>query len=163
MLEVDIPGRAGLRLDHLVLDVNGTIALDGCLLPGVAERLQALAGRLEVHLLTADTHGRQDELDRTLGLRATRLAADRPQAAQKAEHVRRLGRRSVVGVGSVVAIGNGANDALMLREAALGIAVVGGEGAAGAALREADVVVTDILAALDLLLQPRRLVATLRE
>lgn len=157
MLEVVIPGRGVLRLAHLVLDVNGTIALDGALLPGVADRLRALGGSLAIHLLTADTHGRQDELDRALGLQATRLTADRSQVEQKAEHVRRLGSAAVV------AVGNGANDALMLREAALGIAVVGGEGAAAAALREADVVVTDVLAALDLLLNPRRLMATLRE
>jgi len=157
MLEIEIPGRGTLTLAHLVLDVNGTIALDGCLLPGVAERLRGISERLAVHLLTADTHGRQDELDRALGLRATRLGTDRSQVEQKAEHVRRLG------AAAVVAVGNGANDALMLREAALGIAVVGGEGAAGAALREADVVVTDVLAALDLLLNPRRLAATLRE
>ncbi len=157
MLEVEIPGRGGVRLADLVLDVNGTIALDGALLPGVADRLRALGDSLAVHLLTADTHGRQDELDQALGLRATRLTTGRNQAEQKAEHVRRLG------AAQVVAVGNGANDALMLREAALGIAVVGGEGAAVAAVREADVVVTDILAALDLLLNPRRLVATLRK
>jgi P-type E1-E2 ATPase len=156
MLEVEIPGRGVLRLAHLVLDVNGTIALDGVLLPGVAERLRALGDRLAVHLLTADTHGRQDELDRALGVRATRLTTDRSQVEQKAERVRQLG------AAEVVAVGNGANDAQMLREAALGIAVVGGEGAAVAAVREADVVVADVLAALDLLLNPRRLAATLR-
>ena len=157
MIEIGIPNRGTLRLAHLVLDVNGTIALDGSLLPGVAERLASLGRSLEIHLLTADTHGRQAEIDRALGIRAVRLAADRDQVEQKAAHVRRLG------AGSVAAIGNGANDAGMLREAALGIAVVGGEGAAGAAIREADVVVLDILAALDLLLYPRRLIATLRE
>ncbi|HEX8959686.1 MAG TPA: HAD hydrolase family protein [Solirubrobacterales bacterium] len=157
MLEVEIPGRGPLRLAHLVLDVNGTIALDGVLLPGVADRLRDLGGSLAIHLLTADTHGRQAELDRALGLQATRLTTERSQVEQKAEHIRRLG------ADQVVAIGNGANDARMLREAALGIAVVGAEGAAVAALREADVVVTDVLAALDLLRNPRRLVATLRE
>src|SRR5512140_1671123 len=156
MLEVEIPGRGVLRLAHLVLDVNGTIALDGVLRPGVVDRLRALGASLAVHLLTADTHGRQDDLDNALGVRATRLTTDRSQVEQKAEHVRRLG------AAAVVAVGNGANDALMLREAALGIAVVGGEGAAAVALREADVVVTDVLAALDLLLNPRRLAATLR-
>lgn len=157
MLEVDVPGRGLLRLAHAVLDVNGTIARDGELLPGVADRLRALGASLEIHLLTADTHGRQAELDRQLGLRATLLASPTGQAEQKAEYVRRLG------ADAVVAIGNGANDALMLREAALGIAVVGPEGAAGVAVRGADVVVVDICAALDLLLHPRRLIATLRE
>jgi soluble P-type ATPase len=81
---------------------------------------------------------------------------DRSQVEQRAEHVRRLGAESVV------AVGDGANDARMLRDAALGIAVIGGEGAPGATIGEADVVVTDLLAALDPLIHPRRLAATLR-
>jgi soluble P-type ATPase len=50
----------------------------------------------------------------------------------------------------------------MLGEAALGIAVVGPEGAASASLAAADVVCGSILVALDLLLEPRALAATLR-
>jgi len=72
--------------------------------------------------------------------------------------------RLVDGLGAdhVVAIGNGRNDIGMIRKVALGIAVVGPEGAAGVLLREADVVVHDIRCALDLLLRPLRLKATLR-
>lgn len=80
---------------------------------------------------------------------------DAPGAPQKAELVGRLGAESVI------AVGNGRNDVAMLT-AALGIAVLGAEGCAGAALRAADVVVPSISDALDCLLEPRRLVATLR-
>ena len=59
-------------------------------------------------------------------------------------------------------IGNGANDVLVLEGAALGIAVIGPEGASSAALRAADVVCASIVDALDLLLEPRALTATLR-
>jgi P-type E1-E2 ATPase len=156
MLEVDIPGRGKLRLAYVVLDVNGTLALDGQLLPGVDERLRALRPSLEIRLVTGNTHARQDEIDQELGLRAVRLADRAGQGQEKAEYVRRLG------ASEVVAIGNGANDALALEAAALGIAVVGPEGAAGTALRAADVVTTDIRTALELLSHPRRLVATLR-
>jgi P-type E1-E2 ATPase len=156
MLHVKIPGRDDLELQHLVLDVNGTLALDGALLTGVAERLDRLSASLQLHLLTADTHGRQREIDAELNLRATILTRDAPEDAQKADYVRRLGARSVA------AIGNGVNDGLMLREAALAIAVLGREGLAAAALREADVIAASIEDALDLLLRPRRLAATLR-
>lgn len=139
-----------------MLDVNGTLALDGSLIPGVGERLAELARLLELHFLTADTHGRQRALDAQLGVAATILGPDAAQEEQKAAYVRRLG------VEAVVAVGNGANDALMLRAAALGIAVLGPEGLAGAALREADIVTASISDALDLLLNPRRIVATLR-
>jgi soluble P-type ATPase len=62
----------------------------------------------------------------------------------------------------VVAIGNGANEFAMLRHAALGIAVLGGEGLALDCLNAANVIAPDIGTALDLLLRPCRLIATLR-
>jgi P-type E1-E2 ATPase len=156
MIGLDVPGAGSLRLHHLVLDVNGTLALDGALLPGVAERLAALRQDLEVLLITADTHGGQTTIDAALGLTALRLVRGRPEAEQKAALVREIGPESVV------AIGNGENDVLMLREARLGIAVLGEEGLATAALNAADVLASSIVSALDLLLDPQRLVATLR-
>jgi len=159
MIEIDIPGVTTLQLRHLVLDVNGTLALDGQLLPGVAERLSALQGQLQVHLLTADTHGRQREIDRQLDLTATILPPATPTTTQrslKAAYVRELGAENVV------AIGNGDIDAGMLGEAGLGIVVLGPEGLSTQALAAASVLCATINDALDLLLHPNRLRATLR-
>ncbi len=159
MIEIDIPGNRRLQLEHLVLDVNGTLALDGELLPGVAGRLAALGEVLQIHLLSADTHGRQHEIDRQLGLMATILPPPSPlltQQAQKAAYVEQLGGASVV------AVGNGNNDAGMLRAAGLGVAVLGPEGLAVQALTAADLVCASITDALDLLLHPNRLRATWR-
>jgi soluble P-type ATPase len=61
MLEIAIPGADTLRLDHLVADFNGTLAVDGELLPGVAEGLCQLAERLALHVVTADTFGKARE------------------------------------------------------------------------------------------------------
>jgi P-type E1-E2 ATPase len=156
MIELEIPNVGRLRLRHLVMDVNGTLALDGELLPGVAQRLLQLRQALELHLVTANTHGTQDEIDRQLDLRSVRVLPDRPDADQKLTYVRGLG------ADQTVAIGNGANDVLMLREARLGIGVVGPEGLAAGVIAAADVIVPDINTGLDLLLNPRRLTATLR-
>ena len=158
MLTVDIPGWRSLQLELLLLDVNGTLTLDGDLLAEVDAGLKALiqVGMLDVQLVSADTFGHLDNIAAQLGVRAKRLEAGRPEAAQKADVVRQLGAERVV------AIGNGANDADMLREAALGIAVVGPEGLAGGALAAADVVVVSINDALGLLRNPKRLIATLR-
>lgn len=155
MLELTIPGRGTIVLHHAVFDVNGTLATDGVLIEGVAERLQALKGYLEIHLLTADTHGRQAEIDRQLGLTAQRMKSG-GEREQKAAYVNDLGAENVV------AIGNGANDVGMLEAAAIGIAVLGVEGLNSEALQAADVVVASIYDALDLLLKPKRLIATLR-
>jgi len=78
------------------------------------------------------------------------------QAEAKARFVSQLG------ADSVVAIGNGRNDWKMLSVAAVGIALVQREGAAAETLVNADVVTVSILDAIDLLRNPRRLVATLR-
>jgi len=156
MIELDIPGRGILQLNHLVLDVNGTIALDGELLDGMAKRLTILKDRLELHLLTADTHGRQAEIDRQLGLQAVRIPpGDEP--TRKAYYVRSLGTQSVA------AIGQGANDQEMLASAGLGICVLSPEATSVEALLAADLVVPDIFAALDLFDKPLRIVASLRK
>jgi len=156
MIELDIPGRGILQLRHLVLDVNGTIALDGQLLDGMKKRLSTLKDRLEIHLLTADTHGHQAEIDRQLGLQAVRIAPG-DESARKAEYVRRLSAEGVA------AIGQGANDAGMLAAAGLGICVLSPEGTAVESLLAADLVTPDISAALDLFDKPLRIVASLRK
>jgi P-type E1-E2 ATPase len=154
-IDADIPGFGHVRLEHLALDVNGTLAVEGVLVDGVEQRLRELAGKLTVHLLSGDTYGRTGELAAALGLRAT-IVSGPDEAGAKRARVRELGPSTVA------AIGNGANDAGMLEEAAVGIVVVGAEGAAATTLQAADLVVTNPHDALDVLLRPARLVAGLR-
>ena len=156
MIELNIPGRGSLQLHHLVADVNGTLAVDGQLLDGLVKKISALRDRLTVHLLTADTHGRQAVIDGQLNLKAVRVGPG-DEAAQKADYVRSLGAETVV------AIGQGANDAGMLEAAALGICVMSQEGVAIETLLAADLVTPDIFAALELLDKPLRIVASLRK
>lgn len=155
MLQLEIPGWKRLALEYLVLDFNGTLACDGRLLPGVATRLARLAERLEVHVVTADTFG---DVRTQLGEVPCRLQVldCGDQAGQKAALVETLG------ADAVAAVGNGRNDRRMLQVAGLGIAVVQREGCAVEALMGADVAAPDILSALELLLEPLRLTATLR-
>lgn len=155
MISLAIPGISDFHWSHLVLDVNGTLTIDGSLLPGVPERLRALSSQVAVHLLTADTRGTACELARDLGVDSKRVYPGR-EAEQKRAHVQALGAERVI------AIGNGNNDAMMLSAASLGIVVVGQEGAAIRALLSADVVVRDVVDGLDLLLDPIRLLSTLR-
>ena len=142
-------------MSHLILDYNGTLAADGSLLPGVAERLEILAKHLEIHIVTADTFGSVRNQVAHLPVQLAVIPPEK-QAQAKAAYLEKLGPANSV------AIGNGRNDALMLKEAALGIAVMQTEGAATAALLAAEVVTSEIVDALDLLLHPDRLKATLR-
>lgn len=155
VLHLEIPGFSTLALAHLVLDFNGTLALDGRLREGVSPRLQALADTLAIHVVTGDTHGTARDQLRGLPVALTVLGPDH-QAEAKREHLRHLGPKACA------ALGNGRNDRLMLAEAALGIAVTGPEGTASEALHAAHLFVPDPCEALDLLAHPRRLVASLR-
>lgn len=154
MLSISIPGREKLHLDHLVLDYNGTIAEDGFVLDGVAERLRILCEQLEITVITADTHGTAAE--RCIGLPLSVMTYPTEDVGRvKAEEVRKK-------TGGVVCIGNGYNDIAMCDAADLSICVIGREGCCGALLSHADVAVISILDALDLLIKPDRLRATLR-
>lgn len=155
MIEIDIPGFAELRLAELVCDYNGTLAVDGVLLPGVATALSSLAEALRIHVITADTFGTARAQLAGLPV-AVVLIPGLAQAESKLDYVKRLG------ADRVVAVGNGRNDRKMLAAAAIGIALVQKEGVAGEAASSADILASGILDALGLLEHPRRLVATLR-
>jgi len=156
MIKFSIPGRGDYELEHLVMDVNGTLAIDGQLMDGVAEKIASLRDKLTIHLLTADTHGKQAVIDQQLGLTAVRIAQG-GESLQKADYVRKLGSEKVA------AIGQGANDAEMLAAAQLGICVMSIEGVAKETLFAADLIAPTILSALELFEKPLRIVASLRK
>ena len=155
MIEMEIPGIKTIYAEHLVLDYNGTVAFDGGLIPGIKHMLNLLSEKLEVHVITADTFGNAAaQLD---GVKCTLdIIGKGDQQKQKAEFIASLG------LDKVVAVGNGFNDLLMLENAELGIAVIQGEGASARTVIASDIVVTSITGALELLLNPLRIAATLR-
>lgn len=152
MIHLDIPGRGVIELHHAIFDLNGTLATDGTLIPGIQGRLQQLGEQLELHILTAGTHGNIAEFEQTLG-RAFHLIQ---HGEEKRRYVEALDPRTVI------AFGNGTNDTGMLRVAAIGVAILGTEGLSMSALRTADVLIASPLEAIDLVLSPKRLLATLR-
>ena len=154
MLTIQIPGREELTLSHLILDYNGTIALDGEIIESIRPRLEELSKHLCIYVITADTHGTAAKKCEGLPLQVltfptTQVGAIKAQEARKC-------------TGGVVTIGNGFNDIQMSDAADLSICVMGREGCCGALLMHCDVVVTSIEDALDLLVIPNRLRATLR-
>jgi len=156
MLEIEIPGYGKLSLKHLVFDFNGTLAVDGHLKAGVKERFLELSKNLALHVITADTFGRAQKALFDLPCKLVILPPGEPHDEAKLKYVEELGPQSVA------AIGNGRNDVLMLSEAALGVVVLLEEGGAKEAILAADILVRDVLDALDLFLNPLRLKATLR-
>lgn len=156
MIEISIPGGKSRHIEHLVLDYNGTLALNGSLLPGVADRIKVLSDRVAIHVVTADTFGvARKHLE---GLPVTLQVLEQGQETlQKQRYVEALGPAATF------ALGNGANDAAMLKAAGLGVCVIGSEGCSPKAMQAADLLVRSIQEGLELLMCPKRITATLRE
>lgn len=156
MIEMNIPGRGVLQIEHLVCDLNGTLAVDGKLLDGIPRLLKTLGDRLTIHILTADTRHNRETIQLQSGIPVTAISTGN-ETQQKADYIENLGWVHVA------AIGQGANDAQMLKTAAVGICVLSPEGTAVETLHNADIVVADIYRALELFEKPLRLVASLRK
>ncbi|MGI6413204.1 MAG: HAD family hydrolase [Syntrophomonadaceae bacterium] len=155
MIRVSIPGEEDLELHHLVLDMNGTLTTDGLLPDGVAQLIEQLRSKINIYLLTADTFGTGAQVARELDIKMVAVSSDHG-TIDKANFI------AALNPAKAVAVGNGNNDLEMFKQADLSIAVIGQEGCSVAALLHADIAVTNIIDALNLLLHPLRLRATLR-
>jgi len=152
-IKLEVIGGNVRTFTDLALDYTGTLALDGVLLPGVAERLTKIAGRMHITILTADTFGKAEEELKRLPVDLLLIGT----GLDKAKAVLKMSAEKVI------AIGNGRNDVAMMKQAGLRIAVIGPEGAPAELLQIAEVVVGNICDALDLIIHPMRLKATLRD
>lgn len=155
MIIIDIPGRDILQIENVVFDYNGTLATDGIISQETKNKLAELQELVNIYILTADTHGSVRENCDSLKARIETFPTEKA-GNEKARIVERLGKKHTI------CIGNGYNDLLMAQRCALFICILGEEGCNGKLLTLADVVVTSIDDALNLLLKPKRLVATLR-
>lgn len=154
-MKIEIPGYKTLDLQYLVLDYNGTIAIDGKMPDTIKQRLKILADSLKIYVLTADTHGTAKENCQGLPLQIQTFPSDNTRE-EKRKVIENLGARQCA------IIGNGRNDTLMLQAGGLAIAVMDREGMYGGLAADADVCVKCMEDALDLLCFPKRLIATLR-
>jgi len=155
MIKIEIPDRETIQVEHLILDYNGTLAIDGVMIPGVKERLNELADKVSIHVVTADTFGKARQSLNDI-LCSCDVIRGKDHQQYKKKFVSRLGAEKVI------AIGNGLNDALMLKVAALGIVLIQAEGASSKTLANADIVCSTVVDALELLCKPLRITATLR-
>ncbi len=155
MWQIEIPSRGSFNIENVLFDFNGTLAVDGKLLPAVRRQLTRLAEILRIYVFTADTFGRAKEELSGLPL-ILKIAAAEDQRRQKLDFLRELGAEKTI------AVGNGANDELMLQEAVLSFCVINEEGAALKSLLASDVVLKSIADFFALVFNPSRLKATLR-
>lgn len=157
MIEIEIPSLGKIVIKNIVFDLNGTLAMTGQISDDVKTKLKMLANTVRVIIASADTRGNLASIGKELGVETHRLKLKQPEDEEKRQLVKKLGFENTV------AVGNGMNDVGMLKEAKIGIVVVGKEGAAVKALNSADIVVTDPSDALELFLHPIILKSTLRK
>lgn len=152
---IEIPNFKTVNITDIVCDYNGTIAKDGKVLPEIKALFKQLSKMYKLHVITADTfgsvHSQLQEYNTTIKV----LSSDN-HTEEKAQYINMLGCESCV------ALGNGNNDSAMLISAAIGIAILGDEGCSKDALLNSDLICKTISDALDLLLNTKRVVATLR-
>jgi len=156
MIRIHIPGWGDLNIENIVFDFNGTIATDGKIPIEVKEKINLLSNEGNVFVLTADTQETTQEEVKEMNINLITVEYD-SSGKGKFEFIKNFNLENTV------AIGNGNNDLLILKEAALGIAVIGDEGLSASAMKNADIIVKDVSEAIDLFLKPKRLIATLRE
>jgi len=153
-MKISVPNYGEVDIKNIVLDYNGTIAKDGTLKESVKKLLLKLKNLYKIYVITADTHGNaaKNLKDVDVELRILKTSS---HTIEKGEFV--------MGLGNVFALGNGNNDALMLKHADIGVCVIEDEGASVQSLLNADIVCKRIEDALELALKPKRLTATLRK
>jgi len=156
MIKIVIPGWGNMEIENVVLDLNGTIATDGKISSEMKGKINNLSDKVKIYILTADTQGSASEEISNMEVELVNVSEE-DSAEVKLKVLESLGPQRTI------AIGNGNNDQLILKEAALSIAVLGDEGMSASAMKSADIIVKNISNALDLFLKPKRLVATLRE
>jgi len=155
MNEIIIPNYKTLRVTNIVLDYNGTIAKDGLLKEEVKDLLKKLSEKYKLHVITADTFGSVKSQLKGYDINVKILTTDN-HTQEKAEFIKSLN------ADNTVAFGNGNNDVLMLENAVVGIAILGDEGCSSKTLMASDITCKSIKDALELFLNTKRLIATLR-
>ena len=155
MVHYNIPGFGRADIEHVIFDYNGTIAVDGKLIPGVAQGIETWAGKLTFHVITADTFGFVKNELADLDVKLT-IISKNSQDEKKYEYLQSLGPEKSI------CVGNGMNDARMLKAACIGICILGREGLATNSLTSSDLVIYDILDLFEYFKTPQRLIASLR-
>ena len=152
---LEIPGRETVEIKDVVLDYNGTIAIDGKLIDGVAELVNELAGDINFHIITADTYGSTEKELANINCKVVKIPKEK-QDSNKLDYLLKLGKENTL------CVGNGKNDKLMLKESVISIALIQDEGVCVESLLAADIACKSIMDVFAYFKIPNRIKATLR-
>lgn len=157
MKEFDIPNYGKIKVKNIIFDINGTIQFKGQISDTLVKKFEELKKFYNIYLVSADTRGNLMELASKLNVSYIKINPERHSEAEaKNSELIKLGKEVTI------AVGNGNNDALMLKNSILGISVLGSEGATVKSILNSDVVVPDPISAIDFLLDEKIMIGTLR-
>lgn len=150
-----IPGLGELDIEYIIFDYNGTIAVDGKLIEGLAEKIQRLTRDYSVYILTADTFGTVEAECEDLDVTVKTINSE-DVSTYKRKVVESLGDKNAI------CVGNGYNDIEMFKVAGISICTIQNEGASGKLFLYSDIVTKSIEDAIDIIMSPNKIKATLR-
>ena len=154
-MKIDIPGRESVEIRNIVFDYNGTIAVDGKFIKDVSDSINELSNDFNFYVITADTYGSVEKELKDTNCEIIKI----PKATQD---LSKLNLVKKIGPNITLAVGNGRNDKLMLKEAVLGIGILQDEGICTETLLNSDIISKSILDVFGYLKNTNRLIATLR-
>lgn len=155
MIKITIPGNAEAVINNVVFDMNGTLAEDGIINDHVKNLLNDLSKLVNIYIITSDTFGSAGQAVK--GINAKLLIIEGEGSADKKKEI-----VYKLGYSETVIVGNGYNDHAMFKQGFIGIGVIGSEGLALKAALHCDIIVVKIEDAINLLLNPKKMIATLR-
>ncbi len=154
MILIHRPGQNPIEIEYILIDFEGTLATDRRVNPKAKDKINLLSKRTKIYIFI------QSEKEIALkSLKNTKaeiiFISEGKACEEKLNFIRQIKPEN-----SVV-IGNGKSDVQIIKESALSFCVTGREGAYKEALIHSDIIVNDIIDALDFLLKPLRQKATL--
>jgi len=156
MKHIKIPGFGEFDIEYLILDLNGTLAIDGIISESTYKKLEKLKEDFSIFIVSGDIHGNLNKHSESLGVNHISVKSEVSPGQQKLNFAISLGENNSI------CIGNGNSDVNMIKHAAIGIAVINPEGASLKALSVADIIVLNIDNALECIINTQRIIATLQ-
>ena len=157
MKTIKIPNYRDITIKNVIFDINGTIQFEGIISDSLIKKFDELKQFYNVYLVSSDTRGNLKDIAEKLNVKYIRIDSKKGSDAKaKNDELLKLGKEFTV------AIGNGNNDALMLKDAVLGLVIMGKEGTSIKSLLNSDVAFPDPISAINFLLDEKIMIATLR-
>ena len=158
MKKIDIPNYGEIIIENVLFDINGTLQFKGEINKELIEKFTELKLHYNIFLVSSDTRGNLVDIAKQLDVDYIKInPQDINDSEAKNNELKKLGNDKTV------CIGNGQNDSLMLKNAVLGLVIIGSEGASIKSIMNSDVAFPDPISAIDFLLDEKTMIATLRK